>query len=118
MIEVKKAYADRNLDFARCAVAITSKDSKLDKQAKSESWLATFPMYDWVGGRTSEMSAVGLVPAALQGIDICAILGWCKRNGRRHPDASDQRQPSCSVSAKLVLCWQWAWRKRHGCSAL
>jgi hypothetical protein len=23
-------------------------------------------MFDWVGGRTSEMSAVGLLPAALQ----------------------------------------------------
>ena len=31
-----------------------------------EGWLARFPMFDWVGGRTSEMSAVGLVAAALQ----------------------------------------------------
>ena len=29
-----------------------------------------FPMWDWVGGRTSELSAVGLLPAALQGIDV------------------------------------------------
>ena len=26
-------------------------------------------MFDWIGGRTSVMSAVGLVPAALQGLD-------------------------------------------------
>ena len=31
-------------------------------------------MFDWVGGRTSELSAVGLLPAALQGIDIQAML--------------------------------------------
>jgi glucose-6-phosphate isomerase len=31
-------------------------------------------MFDWVGGRTSEMSAVGLLPAALQGIDIKEML--------------------------------------------
>jgi glucose-6-phosphate isomerase len=31
-------------------------------------------MWDWVGGRTSELSAVGLLPAALQGIDIQAML--------------------------------------------
>ncbi|XP_039173961.1 glucose-6-phosphate isomerase 1, chloroplastic-like isoform X2 [Eucalyptus grandis] len=31
-------------------------------------------MFDWVGGITSEMSAVGLLPAALQGIDIRQML--------------------------------------------
>jgi len=31
-------------------------------------------MFDWVGGRTSGLSAVGLLPAALQGIDIDAML--------------------------------------------
>jgi glucose-6-phosphate isomerase len=31
-------------------------------------------MWDWVGGRTSELSAVGLLPAALQGLDIDAML--------------------------------------------
>jgi glucose-6-phosphate isomerase len=36
-------------------------------------------MWDWVGGRTSELSAVGLLPAALQGIDITdLILGACE----------------------------------------
>lgn len=78
MIEVKKAYAGQNLDFSQHAIAITSEDSNLDKLAKSEGWLATFPMYDWVGGRTSEMSAVGLLPAALQGIDIRAMLAGAK----------------------------------------
>jgi glucose-6-phosphate isomerase len=78
MIEVKKAYESQNLDFASHAIAITGKDSNLDKLAKSEGWLATFPMYDWVGGRTSEMSAVGLLPAALQGIDIREMLAGAK----------------------------------------
>lgn len=36
-------------------------------------------MWDWVGGRTSELSAVGLLPAALQGIDIINLLsGACE----------------------------------------
>jgi glucose-6-phosphate isomerase len=47
-------------------VAITQEGSLLDNTAKIEGWLARFPMFDWVGGRTSEMSAVGLLPAALQ----------------------------------------------------
>ena len=35
-------------------------------------------MWDWVGGRTSVLGAVGLVPAALQGIDIDALLHGAK----------------------------------------
>ncbi|AFY90377.1 glucose-6-phosphate isomerase [Chroococcidiopsis thermalis] len=77
-IELKAAYAGHNLDFTKHAIAITTPDSKLDRQAKSEGWLATFPMFDWVGGRTSELSAVGLLPAALQGIDIRAMLAGAK----------------------------------------
>ena len=31
-------------------------------------------MWDWVGGRTSELSAVGLVPGFLQGLDMDGVL--------------------------------------------
>lgn len=104
MIEVKKAYAGHNLDFAKHAIAITSVDSNLDKLAKSEGWLATFPMYDWVGGRTSEMSAVGLLPAALQGIDIRAMLA-----GAKEMDAATRiPQVKANPAALLALSWYFA----------
>lgn len=51
-------------------VAITQENSLLDNTARIEGWLTRFPMFDWVGGRTSEMSAVGLLAAALQVDDI------------------------------------------------
>ena len=72
MLVAADAYQRAGLDFARHAVAITMAGSSLDKQ--SQSWLAQFPMWDWVGGRTSETSAVGLLPAALQGLDIDGLL--------------------------------------------
>ncbi|HEY9901412.1 MAG TPA: glucose-6-phosphate isomerase [Candidatus Sericytochromatia bacterium] len=104
MIEVKKAYESQNLDFAPHAVAITGRDSNLDKLAKSEGWLARFPMYDWVGGRTSEMSAVGLVPAALQGIDIREILA-----GAKEMDAATRiPQLKENPAALLALSWYFA----------
>ena len=104
MIEVKKAYAGQNLDFSQYAVAITSVNSNLDQLAKSEGWLATFPMYDWVGGRTSEMSAVGLLPAALQGIDIRAMLA-----GAKEMDAATRvSQLRDNPAALLALSWYFA----------
>jgi glucose-6-phosphate isomerase len=74
MLIVSQIYRDAGLEFGKHAVAITMPGSKLDKQAASEGWLQRFVMLDWVGGRTSELSAVGLLPAALQGLDIDAML--------------------------------------------
>ncbi len=104
MIEVKKAFSDRGLNFARQAVAITGRESNLDKLAKSEGWLTSFPMHDWVGGRTSELSAVGLLPAALQGIDIQAMLAGAKDmdGATRIPSLQD------NPAALLALSWYYA----------
>ena len=78
MLEAKNAFEAEGLNFASHAVAITGEDSKLDQVAKSGNWLARFPMWDWVGGRTSVLGTVGLVPAALQGIDIDGLLSGAK----------------------------------------
>ncbi|MGZ3428391.1 MAG: glucose-6-phosphate isomerase, partial [Polyangia bacterium] len=74
MLEAQAAYEKAGLDFGKHAVAVTGAGSELDRYAQSKQFIARFPMWDWVGGRTSELSAVGLVPAALQGIDIGAML--------------------------------------------
>nr|GMD99559.1 glucose-6-phosphate isomerase 1, chloroplastic [Ipomoea batatas] len=74
LLEVQKAFREAGLEFAKQGVAITQENSLLDNTARIEGWVARFPMFDWVGGRTSEMSAVGLLPAALQGINIREML--------------------------------------------
>ncbi|PSB25766.1 glucose-6-phosphate isomerase [Stenomitos frigidus] len=104
MIEAKKAFTDKGLDFARQAVAITMPGSKMDALARSEGWLATFPMFDWVGGRTSELSAVGLLDAALQGIDIRSMLA-----GAKEMDAATRLpQLKANPAALLALAWYFA----------
>ena len=74
MLESQAAYRAAGLDPARHFVAVTQDGSELDKVAVKEGWITRFPMWDWVGGRTSELSAVGLLAAALQGIDIKGML--------------------------------------------
>ena len=101
MLEVKKVYQDHNLDFAAHAFAITGKGSKLETVAEREGWLATFPMRDWVGGRTSELSAVGLAAAALQGIDIKAML-----EGAKAMDALTRKHEiKQNPAALLAMAW-------------
>ena len=101
MVVVAEAYRSAHLNFVRHAVAVTMPGSHLDKQATSENWLARFPMFDWVGGRTSELSAVGLLPAALQGIDIDGMLAGaaaCDAATRLH---ETRRNPA----ALMALMW-------------
>lgn len=101
MIEAQLAFKQRGLNFAQHAVAITQAGSKLDQQAVSEKWIARFPLWDWVGGRTSVTSVVGLLPAALQGIDIDGLLAGAAEMDRltRTHDAS--RNPA----AMLAMMW-------------
>ena len=74
MLEAAAAFKAAGLTPARHFVAVTGVGSQLDRLATNEGWLARFPMWDWVGGRTSELCAVGLLPAVLQGIDIDGLL--------------------------------------------
>jgi glucose-6-phosphate isomerase len=74
MLEASARFSATGLQFGRHAVAITQDGSKLDQYATEHAFLARFPMWDWVGGRTSVLSAVGLLPAALQGADVTALL--------------------------------------------
>ncbi len=56
------------------AVAVTMQGSHLDQLATDQGWLERFDLPDWVGGRTSIMGAVGLLPGALIGADLRAFL--------------------------------------------
>jgi glucose-6-phosphate isomerase len=104
MLVVAEAYRQAGLDFARHAVAITMPGSKLDQSAVAEGWLARFPMFDWVGGRTSVLSAVGLLPAALQGLDIEGLLA-----GARDCDAATRvANLQANPAAQLAAMWYHA----------
>lgn len=71
---IKHVLKNAGLNAARQMVGITQVGSSLYERIQKEEWLANFPMWDWVGGRTSVMSAVGLIPAGLGGVDIDALL--------------------------------------------
>jgi glucose-6-phosphate isomerase len=101
MLEVAAAYEAAQLKFAEHVVAITMPGSKLDDLARAEGWLARFAMLDWVGGRTSETAAVGLLPAALQGLDIDALLA----GAAACDEATRVRETARNPAALLALMW-------------
>jgi glucose-6-phosphate isomerase len=101
MLAAQAAMRAAGLDFARHAVAITQEGSRMDELAVRGGWLARFPMWDWVGGRTSETSAVGVLPAALQGLDVAAIL----EGARLCDTATRVHDPKRNPAALLALAW-------------
>lgn len=101
MLEAVAAYQKAGLDFSKHAIAITRDDSQLHKVAIQNGWITTFPMWDWVGGRTSELSAVGLLPAALQGIDVQYIVSGARACDEVTRTKSVKRNPA----AQLALMW-------------
>ena len=50
--ELEKIFEENGLDFAGHAMATTMTGTDLDRTATDEQWLARFPIWDWVGGRT------------------------------------------------------------------
>jgi glucose-6-phosphate isomerase len=103
MLEAAAAFKAAGLTYPKHFVAVTGAGSKLDQTALKEGWLARFPMWDWVGGRTSELCAVGLLPAALQGLDIDGLLAGAA--------AMDEvtRVPALKDNPAALLAAMWYW---------
>jgi glucose-6-phosphate isomerase len=101
MLEAEAKFAANGLQFPKHAVAVTGVGSELDKHAEADGWLARFPMPDWIGGRTSVMSAVGLLPMALQGFDIDAFLAGAAAMDER------TRVPEVGQNAAMLLALMW-----------
>ncbi|MFZ4764971.1 MAG: glucose-6-phosphate isomerase, partial [Roseimicrobium sp.] len=106
MLEAKAAYERSGLSFAPHAVAVTGTkangiDSKLEAYATAHGWLKIFPMTDWVGGRTSIMHTVGLVPMALQGVDVAQLLAGAA--------AMDEKTRSLPVEQNMAMMLALMW---------
>ena len=98
-LELAHAFGQLGLELAPRAVAITSEESALDREA--QHWLARVPLFDWIGGRFSITSAVGLLPASLQGVDVHGLL-----TGAREMDAATRvADPARNPAAVLAAAW-------------
>lgn len=101
MEEAKAAYQRLGLKFEPHAVAITTPGSDLSNRAIRDGWRRQFPIWDWVGGRTSQTSAVGLLPAALQGLDTDGLLAGARTCDQLTRLDRWRQNPA----AQLALAW-------------
>ena len=62
---IRKNIEAKGIDWCANSIAITMTGSELYKKANNENWLEIFNLPDWVGGRTSITSSVGLLAISL-----------------------------------------------------
>src|SRR6266576_2259766 len=101
MLETEVRFKEKGLQFNKHAVAVTGVGSDLDNYTEKHGWLARFPMHDWIGGRTSVMSAVGLLPMALEGFNIDEFLAGAAAMDER------TRIPDATQNAAMLLALMW-----------
>ena len=104
--EVEAAFSQSNLNFRSQAVALTENGSTLDKRAATEKWLERFEIPDWVGGRFSITSVVGLLALALQGVDHRKFLDGAAMMDRH------TRSPHVPQNAAMRLARFWYFTNR------
>jgi glucose-6-phosphate isomerase len=100
MLRVRLAFAQAGVPFAPRAVAIPGQGSRLAELAEAEGWAGQLPLWDWVGGRTSVMGPVGLLPAALLGIPPRELLA-----GAAAMDRAGRLPVALNPAAQLASSW-------------
>ncbi len=103
MIALEDFYAAKGLDFARFSCAITMKGSLLEQHAIEHKWLRCFEMAESIGGRTSETSIVGHLPAALTGIDFAAFLRGACHMDQWTRETDYRKNPAYLLSAMWYI---------------
>ena len=103
LIALQNLYAAKKLSFAPHAVAITMAGSELDRKAREEKWLRVFEMAESIGGRTSETSIVGHLPAALTGVDFGGFLRGACRMDEWTRERDFRRNPAAMLAAMWYL---------------
>ncbi|MBP5177747.1 MAG: glucose-6-phosphate isomerase [Clostridia bacterium] len=100
---LKKAFGDKAKDHM---IATTSKNSgNLIKLAKKEG-LKTFYIPDGVGGRFSELCPVGLLPAAVLGIDIAMMLKGAEYMDKTCCESSIKTNPAMAFAVLQYLAYK------------
>jgi glucose-6-phosphate isomerase len=69
-----EAFSDKGIDAATRLVVVTDPGSPLEHEARQAGYRAVFTADPGVGGRYSALTAFGLVPCGLAGVDVDALL--------------------------------------------
>lgn len=88
---------------ARRFVAITDPGSQLEKQAAADGFRAIVHGVPSIGGRFSALSAFGMVPAALMGLDVAKLMSRAAKMAEACGAASGPDEKNPGVALGIIL---------------
>jgi glucose-6-phosphate isomerase len=97
-----RRVASASSDWGRDAVAITDRDTVLHRQAVDQSFRDVFINPPDIGGRFSALSLFGMVPAALLGADLDALLGSARAMAEACRRAPARDNPGLALGAFMA----------------
>jgi len=71
---IERYYGAGSGECRRMVVPVTGESGKLRRITEEQQYESHFPIPDGIGGRFSIFTAVGLLPAAILGLDVQALL--------------------------------------------
>ena len=101
---IRKNIETKKIDWPSQSIAITMKNSKLYNKAISENWLKIFNLPDWVGGRTSITSAVGLLPLGLINESLNSFLKGASMMDQLTREDNYLNNPAALLSSSWYFC--------------
>ncbi len=104
MDQTRNFVTSHGYDWSSRAIAITMRNSSLDRKAQSENWLARFDLPDWVGGRTSITGAVGLLPLCLIDCSTNKFLAGSKKMD----EITRRKDLKSNPAALLAASWYFS----------
>ena len=97
----EKAFSDEGIDPASRIVVVTDPGSPMETAGREAGYRRVFTADPNVGGRYSALTAFGLVPAGLTGVDVATVLDDAASVfGRVSADSEDN--PAVRVAATLA----------------
>lgn len=105
----QELLAGANLPAGPHNAAVTTPGSAFDEYAREKEFAHTWYMNEETGGRTSVGSAVGMVPAAVAGLDFAEFL-----RGQSHMDSLTRREDWRQNPAALITMAIYQLLQTHG----
>jgi hypothetical protein len=97
----RRVIAEGHTDWAKRFIAITDQDTALHRRAQAERFRDVFVNPSDIGGRYSALSLFGMVPAALMGLDVEALLAAARAMEQACRVDSAKENPGLALGALM-----------------
>ena len=96
---IRNNVESKGINWPSQSIAITMSGSKLYQKAYEENWLKIFNLPDWVGGRTSITSSVGLLPLVFINENIDNFLKGASKMDELSRSKVIEKNPAALLAA-------------------